>query len=139
VLSIEALVLPRPAILIAEPEPQQALSTRKLVVETGKFNVLTAHSTQEALDAFFLFPNISAAVLVISEAVDADLIAGTIKRAKANTPVICLPRDWQENLSYFRRCRPLSSPPHLQNLTEMKPVVVKPDITLEQSCPSEQV
>jgi CheY-like chemotaxis protein len=82
--------MPRPTILIAEPEPQQALSTRKLVVETGKFNVLTAHSTQEALDIFSLFPQISAVVLVISEAVHADLVASTIKSARSDLPVICL-------------------------------------------------
>jgi CheY-like chemotaxis protein len=90
VLGIQLVAMARPAILIAEPEPQQALSTRKLVVETGKFNVLTAHSTQEALDTFSLFPNISAVVLVISDAVDADFVASTIKSARGDIPVICL-------------------------------------------------
>jgi hypothetical protein len=32
--------VPRPTFLMAEPE--QALSTRKLVLETAKFNVITA-------------------------------------------------------------------------------------------------
>jgi hypothetical protein len=82
----------RPAILIAETEPGQALSTRKLVVETGKFNVLTAYSTQEALETFQLFPNISAAVLAISECINAPLVANAIKSAKPDLPVICLTR-----------------------------------------------
>ena len=34
----------RPTILIVEPEPNEALSARKLVVETAKFNVTTAYS-----------------------------------------------------------------------------------------------
>jgi len=34
--------VPRPTFLMAEPEPEQALSTRKLVLETAKFNVITA-------------------------------------------------------------------------------------------------
>ncbi len=37
--------MPRPTLLIAEPEPEQALSVRKLVLETGKFNVLTARAS----------------------------------------------------------------------------------------------
>jgi hypothetical protein len=55
----------RPTILVAESEPSHALSVRKLVLETAKYNVLTAHSTREALDIFHLFPNINVAVLVI--------------------------------------------------------------------------
>jgi hypothetical protein len=71
--------MPRPTLLVAEPEPSQALSVRKLVLETAKFNVLTAHSTREALDLFHLFPNISAAVLVGDSIIDCDAIAGQIK------------------------------------------------------------
>src|SRR6185503_18744271 len=69
--------MPRPTVLVAEPEPPQSLSVRKLVLETAKFNVLTAHSTREALDIFELFPNISAAVLVGESGLDCDLIANS--------------------------------------------------------------
>ncbi len=83
--------MPRPTILVAEPEPQEALSVRKLVLETAKFNVLTAHSTREALDLFHMFPNISAAVLVGNGVIDcnqvADQIRGTTDR---KLPVIFL-------------------------------------------------
>ena len=51
------LTLPRPAFLVAEPEPEQALSTRKLLLETFKFNVITAHSERETIDLLHLFPN----------------------------------------------------------------------------------
>ena len=71
--------MPRPTLLVAEPEPSQALSVRKLVLETAKFNVLTAHSTREALDLFHRFPNISAAVLVGDSIIDCDAVAGQIK------------------------------------------------------------
>jgi CheY-like chemotaxis protein len=81
---------PRPTLLVAEPEPQQALSVRKLVLETGKFNVLTAHSTREALDIFRLFPNLSAAVLVGESDIDANEIATHMKRADDKIPVIYL-------------------------------------------------
>jgi CheY-like chemotaxis protein len=83
-------LMPRPTLLIAEPEPSQALSVRKLVLESGKFNVLTAHSTQEAIDLFRLFPNISATVLVGSESIDCDEVAKHIKNASNKVPVIFL-------------------------------------------------
>ena len=62
--------MPRPTLLVAEPEPSQALSVRKLVLETAKYNVLTAHSSREALDLFHLFPNVSMAVLVGDDGID---------------------------------------------------------------------
>lgn len=82
--------MPRPTLLVAEREPLQALSTRKLILETAKFNVLTAHSTQEALDLFCQFPKVSLAVLVIDEAIDCVGISKTIKAANTNIPVIAL-------------------------------------------------
>ncbi len=82
--------MPRPTLLVAEPEPDQALSTRKLVLETGKFNVLTAHSTLEALDVLRQFPNISAAVLVDSKVIDCDRVAAGIRKASSKLPIIAL-------------------------------------------------
>ncbi|HKW16331.1 MAG TPA: response regulator [Terriglobales bacterium] len=82
--------MPRPTFLVAEAEPTQALSVRKLVLETAKFNVLTAHSTREALDIFHLFPNLSAAVLVGESAIDCDEVASIIKKATDKIPVIYL-------------------------------------------------
>jgi hypothetical protein len=40
--------MPRPTLLVAESEPVEALSVRKLVLETGEFSLLTAHSFREA-------------------------------------------------------------------------------------------
>jgi CheY-like chemotaxis protein len=77
----------RPTILVAESEPLQALSVRKLVLESAKFNVLTAHSTHEALDIFHLFPNVNAAVLVMDGVIDCELVARSIKQA-SKIPVI---------------------------------------------------
>jgi CheY-like chemotaxis protein len=91
--------MPRPTILVAEPEPSQALSVRKLVLETAKFNVLTAHSTREALDLFHLFPNVSMAVLVGGNNIDCDSIAKSIKGATDKVPVVFL------NMSIGGICR----------------------------------
>lgn len=82
--------MPRPTVLVAEPEPSQALSVRKLVLETAKFNVLTAHSTHEALDIFHLFPNISAAVLVVSDTIGCSDVARKIKETTSTIPVIAV-------------------------------------------------
>lgn len=82
--------MPRPTILVAEPEPSQALSVRKLVLETAKFNVLTAHTTREGLDLFHLFPNISLAVLVGGQGIDCDMVAKSIKEATDKVPVVFL-------------------------------------------------
>ncbi len=53
----------RPTVLVVEPNNPDGLSTRKLVLETGKFNVLTAHSVAEAHVALDDFPGIDVMVL----------------------------------------------------------------------------
>lgn len=80
----------RPTILVAEPEPANALSTRKLVLETGKFNVLTAHSTKEALAILRAFPAVGAAVVVLDGAIDCRQVASAVKRTKRKVPIIAL-------------------------------------------------
>jgi DNA-binding response OmpR family regulator len=80
--------MPRPTILVAEPEPEQALSVRKLVLETAKFNVLTAHSDREALDIFHLFPNVSVAVLVGDHGINCEVVATHIRSATHKVPII---------------------------------------------------
>lgn len=82
--------MPRRTLLVAEPEPGQALSVRKLVLETAKFNVLTAHSTREAIDIFHLFPNLNLAILAGSREVDCDAIATAIRSATDKIPLIFL-------------------------------------------------
>jgi DNA-binding response OmpR family regulator len=82
--------MPRPTILVAEPEPSEALSVRKLVLETAKYNVLTAHTTREALDIFHLFPNINATVLVMGGTIDCKLVAQSIKSATARITILAL-------------------------------------------------
>ena len=82
--------MPRPTLLVAEPEPEQALSVRKLVLETGKFNVLTAHSSREALDLYHLFPNVSAAVLVGESGMDCESLASRLRDYSGRLPIIYL-------------------------------------------------
>jgi len=80
----------RPTIIVAEPEPNEALSVRKLVLETAKFNVLTAHSTREAIDTFHKFPNVSALIAVEDDSIDCEALGKTVKETVQKLPVIAL-------------------------------------------------
>src|ERR1041385_6269710 len=80
----------RPTVIVTEPEPIEALSVRKLVLETAKFNVLTAHTTREAIDLHELFPNVSAVVIAAGRDIDPPSITATIKSIASRLPVICL-------------------------------------------------
>jgi DNA-binding response OmpR family regulator len=71
----------RPTFLMAEVEPPEGISARKLVLETGKFNVITAYSGKEAVRLFEKFPG-SDAVILHSSLRDL-LCEDIVKRIKA--------------------------------------------------------
>ena len=52
-------------LLMIEPEQPEALSARKLVVETEKHNVLTAYNVAVGLDLLRRFPNVDAVIVHI--------------------------------------------------------------------------
>jgi hypothetical protein len=60
------------------------------VLETAKFNVLTAHSTREALDLFHLFPNILMTILVGDDGIACDAVAGHLKNTTDKIRVVFL-------------------------------------------------
>ena len=53
----------RPCFLILDREHAGNISTRKLVLETAKLNVITAYTGKEALDTLARFPNVDGLVL----------------------------------------------------------------------------
>jgi CheY-like chemotaxis protein len=53
----------RPCFLVVDREFAGSISTRKLVLETAKFNVITAYSGMEALETLRKFPALSGAVI----------------------------------------------------------------------------
>jgi DNA-binding response OmpR family regulator len=53
----------RPCFLVVDQEHSGSISTRKLVIETAKFNVITAYSGAEAIQTLKRFPAIDAVVL----------------------------------------------------------------------------
>jgi DNA-binding response OmpR family regulator len=53
----------RPCFLVVDNEYPGSVSTRKLVLESAKLNVLTAYSPEEALYTLERFPNVDGVVL----------------------------------------------------------------------------
>lgn len=79
-------------MMMAEVEPPEGLSARKLVLETGKFNVITAYSVSEALETLETFPNVHAVVLHSSlcKERDCDNVIVEIKNRHPGMMVIAL-------------------------------------------------
>jgi DNA-binding response OmpR family regulator len=80
----------RPTFLVAEPEPQDGISSRKLVLETGKFNVITAYSTKEAIEHLERFPQIDAVILHCELLNSPSTIAEAAKKQNKKRKVIAL-------------------------------------------------
>jgi CheY-like chemotaxis protein len=53
----------RPCFLVVDREFSANISTRKLIIETAKFNVITAYSGAEAIDTIKRFPAVDGIVL----------------------------------------------------------------------------
>ncbi len=81
----------RPTFIVAEPEPEQALSSRKLLLETFKFNVITAHSVRETLEMVRLFPNSDALIIHCGiPDLDGEAAIKNVKTALPKLPIIAL-------------------------------------------------
>lgn len=82
----------RPIMMVAEVEPPEGLSARKLVLETGKFNVITAYSVEETFETLGVFPRVDAVVLHASlcKEMECDLVVAEIKRRHPDKVVITL-------------------------------------------------
>ena len=81
----------RPTFLVVDPDHPGSISSRKLVLETAKFNVITCYSGAESLVTLRRFPNVDATVL------NADLrdmecseIVRRMKSIAANVPIILI-------------------------------------------------
>lgn len=79
----------RPCFLVIDREFAGSISTRKLVIETAKFNVITTYTSQEAIDTLAAYPSVNGAV------VDANMpqmscsdLVKELKRIKPSLPVI---------------------------------------------------
>ncbi|HEX5283639.1 MAG TPA: response regulator [Bryocella sp.] len=79
----------RPCFLVIDREHSGSISTRKLVIESAKFNVVTAYSGSEALETFERFPNIDGVVLNATiHDVPCQKIVATIRSRAPRLPII---------------------------------------------------
>ena len=76
----------RLAFLLVEAEPAQGLSTRKLLLESAKHNVLTAYSPEEGAQMFRRFPHVD--VVAIDGSFDGDICSQLVGQLKSQNPKI---------------------------------------------------
>ncbi len=84
----------RPCYLVVDREFSANISTRKLIIETAKFNVITAYSGAEAIESVKRFPAIDGVVLDAGlRDMPAARVVHEIKQSQPKLPiiVICAP------------------------------------------------
>ena len=85
----------RPCYLVIDRETSAGISTRKLIIETAKFNVITAYSSKEAIETLRKFPALEGVVLDAGmEDMPADALIDALKDLQPKIPIIlvCTPR-----------------------------------------------
>ncbi len=84
-------LMPRPCFLVIDREYPGSISTRKLVIETAKMNVLTAYSAVEAIEMLERFPAVNGIVVEMGiDDMGSEELVGKIKRLTPNLPVIAI-------------------------------------------------
>lgn len=83
--------MPRPCFLVIDREHSASISTRKLVIESAKFNVITAYSGAEALETLDRFPNVDAVMLNAAVGdVPCETIVSTVRARLPQVPIIVI-------------------------------------------------
>lgn len=80
----------RPTFLVIEVETPEGLSSRKLVIETAKSNVLTAYSGKEGLELFNQHPVDGIVIHAAVADVSCDELAAYFKSQKPHIPIVVL-------------------------------------------------
>ena len=81
----------RPCFLGVDREFPGSISTRKLVLETAKFNVLTAYSGTEALEMMRRFPAIDGVVMDGElDDIPSEYLTQELKKVEPKLPVIVI-------------------------------------------------
>ncbi|HET9184329.1 MAG TPA: response regulator [Candidatus Angelobacter sp.] len=79
----------RPAFIVVDPEHAGSISTRKLLLETAKLNVLTCYSGTEAVATLRRFPNVDAIVLNVDvRDMDCSELVRQMKTSAPTVPVV---------------------------------------------------
>lgn len=81
----------RPCFLVVDREYPGSISTRKLVIETAKLNVLTAYTGAEAVKLLERFPAVDGVVVDVGvEDMQCDDLIGKLKALQPKLPVIAI-------------------------------------------------
>ncbi len=81
----------RPCFLVIDREFPGSISTRKLVIETAKFNVLSVYSGPEAIETLERFPRLHGAVLDGGlQKMTCDEVAARLKQMQPDLPIIVI-------------------------------------------------
>jgi DNA-binding response OmpR family regulator len=76
---------------MAEPEALENISVRKLVLETAKFNVITAHSAKECLELVRKFSQIEGLIVHSDlDVIPCEKLVSQIRESNPEIPVIAL-------------------------------------------------
>ncbi len=85
------MFMTRPCFLVLDREFAGSISTRKLVIETAKLNVITAYSGREAMETYDRFPNLDGAVLDSRTGdVPCEELVSYLKAARPAMPIIVI-------------------------------------------------
>jgi DNA-binding NtrC family response regulator len=85
------LIMNRPCFIVADRNFSGNISTRKLVIETAKLNVLTSYSGSETVRTLERFPNVDG--IVMDSTVDdipLEILIAQLKKLQPNIPVILI-------------------------------------------------
>jgi len=85
----------RPCYLVIDRETSSGISTRKLIIETAKFNVITAYSSKEAVATLKKYPALDGVVLDAGmEDMPTEKLIASLKQLQPRITVVlvCSPR-----------------------------------------------
>jgi DNA-binding NtrC family response regulator len=81
----------RPCFLMVDREFSSGISSRKLVIETAKFNVITAYNAEEAVETLMAYPAVNGAVVdEHTEGMDCPELVARLKAIKPSLPIIAI-------------------------------------------------
>lgn len=81
----------RPCFLVVDRDYAGNISTRKLVIETAKLNVITAYSGREAIETLRMFPNLDGVVADIAiDDIPFDDLVQSLKEIRPDIPVLAI-------------------------------------------------
>jgi CheY-like chemotaxis protein len=88
----------RPCFLVADREHASNISTRKLVIETAKLNVITTYSGSETVETLRRFPNVDGIIVDASiEGMPIEDLIAQLKSLQPKTPVILIKSPYSDN------------------------------------------